>query len=228
MAAICLVGIDRPSLIKALAARGLVGVPMPGESEPSTDLADSLLAPPIILMRRAADQRGVIDRSAIAGLMALVDSGEAAIIAALDAGADDAVPDRASDGLIAARLHALVRRQTASLTLVIGELSIDRLQRRAVRAGRPLSLLPREYRLLEVLARHSGQTVSRAQLLRSVCGLSFDPGTNVLEVHVSRLRAQLDRGFARPMLMTDKGRGYRLVDPGDACDLRVAASAADH
>ena len=130
---------------------------------------------------------------------------------ALDAGADDAVPITAGVEEIAARVAARVR---ASLPpLGIGELLIDRIARRVTRAGRALSLLPREYALLLHLAQHAGTPVPRAELLEAVWGLRFDPGTNVLAVHVSRLRAKLDRGFATPMLRTDVGIGYRLA-PG--------------
>lgn len=80
-----------------------------------------------------------------------------------------------------------------------------------VRAGRPIALLPREYALLLYLARAGGRCVGRAELLAAIWRLRFDPGTNVIEVHVSRLRAKLDRGFACPMLHTEKGRGYQLT-----------------
>ena len=78
------------------------------------------------------------------------------------------------------------------------------------RAGRPVPLLAREYALLLHLARHAGQPLSRTDLLRAVWRLDFDPGTNSVEVHMSRLRAKLDRGGARPLLRTVKGRGYML------------------
>jgi two-component system OmpR family response regulator len=137
--------------------------------------------------------------------------GESAVVRALDAGVDDAVDAAASDTLIAARLAALVRRTSDGGTIRIGDLVIDRVERRVSRAGRDLALLPREYALLLELAAHPGAVVSRTALHVAVCNLRFDPGTNVLAVHVSRLRAKLDRGFAVPMLRTEKGVGYRLV-----------------
>lgn len=139
------------------------------------------------------------------------DSG-ASVASALDAGADDAVALPACPGEIAARLAARLRGRAPVVTL--GALQIDPVDRRVQREGREIQLLPREYALLLHLARSAGRCVAREELLAAVWGLRFDPGTNVVEVHVSRLRAKLDRDFALPMLRTDKGRGYRLVATG--------------
>jgi two-component system OmpR family response regulator len=95
--------------------------------------------------------------------------------------------------------------------IALGELEIDLIERQARRLGRMLGLLQREYELLCHLARHAGRPQSREALLRAIWRLRFDPGTNVVEVHVSRLRAKLDRGFAWPMLRTVRGAGYALV-----------------
>ncbi|WP_404367274.1 winged helix-turn-helix domain-containing protein [Sphingomonas sp. MMS24-J45] len=141
----------------------------------------------------------------------VVRGGDAAVAAAIDAGADDAVAVSASDGLIAARLAALVRRLPAALRL--GPLLIDRVERSAMRDGRALGLLPREYRLLLHLAEQAGQIVSQDALLSAVWGLRFHPGTNLVAAHVSRLRAKLDRDFDQAMLHTEKGLGYRLAVP---------------
>ncbi|TGX38828.1 winged helix family transcriptional regulator [Sphingomonas naasensis] len=99
--------------------------------------------------------------------------------------------------------------------VTLGDLRIDPVERRVEREGRAIALLPREYALLLHLARSAGRSIAREELLAAVWGLRFDPGTNVVEVHVSRLRAKLDRGFAAPMLVTDKGRGYRLIARAD-------------
>ncbi|TGX53719.1 response regulator transcription factor [Sphingomonas gei] len=131
------------------------------------------------------------------------------VAGALDAGADDAVALPASASEIAARLAARLRCRAPMIAL--GGLRIDTVERRVEREGRTVPLLPREYGLLLHLARSAGRCVGRAELLAAVWGLHFDPGTNVVEVHVSRLRAKLDRGFAIPMLVTDKGCGYRLA-----------------
>lgn len=137
--------------------------------------------------------------------------GSAMVALAIDAGADDAVDGRAGPEEIAARLAALTRARNNRIG--VGDLVIDRIQRSAQRAGRPIDLLPREYALLVHLAERAGQVVSRRALLDAVWGLRIDPGTNVVQVHVSRLRAKLDRGQPQPMLLSERGKGYRLA-PG--------------
>lgn len=137
--------------------------------------------------------------------------GSAMVALAIDAGADDAVDGRAGPEEIAARLAALTR--VPNNRIGVGDLVIDRIQRSAQRAGRPIDLLPREYVLLVHLAERAGQVVSRRALLDAVWGLRIDPGTNVVQVHVSRLRAKLDRGQPQPMLLSERGKGYRLA-PG--------------
>ncbi len=143
-------------------------------------------------------------------LLLVVDGDEDAVIAAIDSGADDATRADASDQLIAARAASLIRRSVPR-HLTLGDLVIDLVERQVWRAARAIDLRPREFRLLRVLAERPSQTVDRATLLKMVCGIGFDPGTNVLDVHVSRLRAKLDRGFANPLLVTEKGVGYRLA-----------------
>jgi len=137
--------------------------------------------------------------------------GSAMVALALDAGADNAVDGRAGPEEIAARLAALTRAPVSRIG--VADLVIDRIQRSAQRAGRPIDLLPREYALLVHLAERAGQVVSRRALLDAVWGLRIDPGTNVVQVHVSRLRAKLDRGQPQPMLLSERGKGYRLA-PG--------------
>ncbi len=107
----------------------------------------------------------------------------------------------------AARAHGL---RLVPLTIQIGALSIDPVERTVTRGGKRIALMPREFALLLHLAR-AGRCVGRAELLSAIWGYDFDPGTNVVEVHVSRLRARLDRGFPAPMLRTERGRGYRLI-----------------
>lgn len=185
-----LIRIDRPPLAAALAARGVMlwrdGTP------------DAVIA-------AAPDWRRVA-RGAPAFVLAANDE-EAA--AAIDAGADDAAPYWTADALIAARLAAWLRRRPG--TIRVGGLALDPITRSATRDGRALDLLPREFALLLHLARQPGRVVATADLLREIWQLGFDPGTNVVQVHVSRLRAKLDRGFAHPMLRTEKRVGYCLV-----------------
>jgi two-component system, OmpR family, response regulator len=91
---------------------------------------------------------------------------------------------------------------------------MDLLSRKVTRAGREIDLLPREFRLLEYLMRHAGHIVTRTMLLEKVWDQHFDPQTNVIDVHVSRLRQKLDKGFATPLLHTVRGAGYTLRPSG--------------
>ena len=118
------------------------------------------------------------------------------------------VPRNGPAVLAAARIAAMLR---APGPIAVGSLMVDPAARVATRAGRLLDLLPREFALLLHLARQAGRTVTQDELRAAVWGLRFHPGTNVVAVHVSRLRARLDRGSATPMLLTDRGVGYRLV-----------------
>ena len=90
---------------------------------------------------------------------------------------------------------------------------MDLLTRAVTRAGQDIDLQPREFRLLEYLMRHAGQVVTRTMLLENVWGYHFDPQTNVIDVHVSRLRRKIDRDFETPLLETVRGAGYRLRAP---------------
>jgi two-component system OmpR family response regulator len=148
----------------------------------------------------------------------VVDGDDGAVTEALDAGAHDAVPAAASDALIAARLAALLRRSGTLAALRIGPLTIDRVEHTAMRDGRPLGLRPREYAILLYLAGSVGGIVPRETLREAVWNVRFHPGTNALEVQVSRLREKLDKGFATPMLRTEKGVGYGLIVPPHAGD----------
>ncbi len=116
-------------------------------------------------------------------------------------------------------LEALARRAgsdaelEAQTHLRIGDLEMDLLRRAVVRAGRAIELQPREFRLLEFLMRHAGQVVTRTMLLEGVWDYHFDPQTNVIDVHISRLRAKIDKGFDEPLLQTVRGAGYCLRAP---------------
>jgi len=130
---------------------------------------------------------------------------------ALGAGADDAVGWTGNLPEVLARIASLLRRsRMAAGQLGEGELRIDLIDRRVERAGRIIRLPLREFDLLANLARVPDRPVSRDALLRAVWRLDFDPGTNRVEVHMSRLRAKVDRGFDWPMLHTVKGMGYAL------------------
>ncbi|MBL8651088.1 MAG: response regulator transcription factor [Sphingopyxis sp.] len=130
---------------------------------------------------------------------------------ALGAGADDAVGWAGDPAEVVARIAGLLRRsRMAAGRLGEGELRIDLIDRRVERAGRLIPMPLREFDLLANLARVPDRPVSRSALLKAVWRIDFDPGTNRVEVHMSRLRAKVDRGFGWPMLCTVKGCGYAL------------------
>ena len=137
----------------------------------------------------------------------------------LRSGADDyLVKPFAMDELLA-RLQVLARRAANSsdgnTRLQVGALVMDLLRQEVSRAGQAIPLQPREYKLLEYLMRHAGQVVTRAMLLEHVWGYNFDPQTNVIDVHVSRLRQKIDKDFEQPLLLTVRGAGYRLGPEAD-------------
>jgi two-component system OmpR family response regulator len=134
-------------------------------------------------------------------------------VTGLKAGGDDYLVKPYAFAELIARVEALARRrETGSVQTVlrVGELEMDLIGRAVRREGREIDLQPREFQLLEYLMRHAGQSVTRTMLLEKVWEYHFDPQTNVIDVHVSRLRAKLDKGFERPMLLTVRGAGYRL------------------
>ncbi len=135
----------------------------------------------------------------------------------LKAGGDDYLTKPFAFVELLARIEALGRRPRgeAPLTrLVAGDLEMDLLARTVRRAGQVIELKPREFRLLEVLLRHAGQVVTRTMLLEAVWDYHFDPQTNVIDVHVSRLRQKVDKGFAYPLIHTVRNAGYMVrADP---------------
>lgn len=134
-------------------------------------------------------------------------------VTGLKAGGDDYLTKPFSFAELSARVEALARRPRrldAATVLHLHDLEIDLLARTARRAGQLLELQPREFRLLEYLARHAGQVVTRTMLLEHVWDLHFDPQTNVVDSHISRLRGKLDRPHARALIHTVRGAGYRL------------------
>ncbi|HVM81082.1 MAG TPA: response regulator transcription factor [Stellaceae bacterium] len=136
----------------------------------------------------------------------------------LRAGCDDYLSKPFAFSELLARLEALERRShTASETrLKLADLEMDLLKRTVTRAGRPIELLPREFRLLEYLLRNAGHIVTRTMLLEKVWDHHFDPQTNVIDVHVSRLRQKIDRDFSPQLLQTIRGAGYSLREPEEA------------
>ena len=134
-------------------------------------------------------------------------------VAGLKAGGDDYLVKPYALAELVARVEALSRRrETGSVQtlLRLGDLEMDLIGREVRRAGREIDLQPREFQLLEYLMRNGGQSVTRTMLLEKVWEYHFDPQTNVIDVHISRLRSKIDKGFDKPMLQTVRGAGYRL------------------
>jgi two-component system OmpR family response regulator len=131
----------------------------------------------------------------------------------LQAGGDDYLVKPYAPSELVARVEALGRRATADVPttrLTVGGLEMGLLARTVSRDNRKIDLQPREFRLLEFLMRHAGQVVTRTMLLEKVWDYHFDPQTNVIDVHISRLRGKIDKDFERPLLHTVRGAGYRL------------------
>jgi two-component system OmpR family response regulator len=137
----------------------------------------------------------------------------------LRAGADDYLCKPYSFAELSARVEVLMRRgdrsggEAKQTRIVVGDLEIDLLARTVTRAGRPIALGAREFNLLEYLARHAGQVVTRTMMLEKIWNYHFDPGSNVVDVHIGRLRRKLEEGFSGAILHTVRGAGYRLAPP---------------
>ena len=156
-------------------------------------------------LRREGDQTPVLFLSALGEIEDRV--------AGLKAGGDDYLVKPYALAELVARVDALARRrETGSVNTVlrVGELEMDLIARTVHRQDKEIDLQPREFQLLEFLMRHAGQSVTRTMLLEKVWEYHFDPQTNVIDVHISRLRSKIDKGFDKPMLQTVRGAGYRL------------------
>ena len=131
----------------------------------------------------------------------------------LRAGGDDYLPKPYSFAELLARIEVLARRSSpseAATSYEVGGLLLDRLSRKVERDGDSIILQPREFRLLEYLMKHAGKVVTRTMLLENVWDYHFDPQTNVIDVHMSRLRGKIDKGHANPLLHTVRGAGYMI------------------
>ena len=138
-------------------------------------------------------------------------------VTGLKAGGDDYLTKPFALSELLARIEALVRRaqpEESEPRFVVADLVLDRLSRRVTRGGQPIVLQPREFRLLEYLMKNAGQIVTRTMLLEKVWDYHFDPQTNVIDVHISRLRSKIDKGFEKPLLNTVRGAGYMIGDGG--------------
>jgi len=156
-------------------------------------------------LRRQGDQTPVLFLSALGEIEDRVTG--------LKAGGDDYLVKPYAFAELIARVEALARRrETGSVQtmLRVGDLEMDLIGRIVRREGKEIDLQPREFQLLEYLMRNAGQSVTRTMLLEKVWEYHFDPQTNVIDVHVSRLRSKIDKGFEHAMLQTVRGAGYRL------------------
>ena len=138
-------------------------------------------------------------------------------VTGLRAGGDDYLTKPYAFSELHARIEVLVRRSNAKdaeTRYVVGDLELDRLSQTVRRAGREVTLQPREYRLLEYLMRHADQVVTRTMLLEAVWDYHFDPQTNVIDVHISRLRSKIEKDFDKPLLHTIRGAGYIMRADG--------------
>ena len=202
----------------ALAARDLTVTHVgEGEAGLATALAGGFCAVITDRMLPQIDGLDIVRRLREAGdrtpilLLSALDSVDERV-RGLRAGGDDYLGKPFALEELVARVESLLRRSSsAALTaLRVDDLELDLLQRRAVRAGRTLDLTDREFRLLEYLARHAGKVVTRAMLLQGVWDIHYDPQTNVVDVHVSRLRQAVDKEFERPLIHTVRGVGYSM------------------
>lgn len=152
-------------------------------------------------------------RTPILILSALSDVDER--IRGLRSGGDDYLTKPFAFGELMARLDAQARRSLTNpeeIHLSIADLHMDLLSRKVMRGNRPIALQPREFKLLEYLMRHAHQVVTRMMLIENVWKYHFDPQTNVIDVHISKLRQRIDADFERPLLRTVRNSGYMLTD----------------
>ncbi|MFC5443161.1 response regulator transcription factor [Rhizobium halophytocola] len=158
-------------------------------------------------------QRGVNTPVLILSALGQVDDR----VTGLRAGGDDYLPKPYAFSELLARVEVLGRRKgTPEQDMIyrVGDLELDRLSHEVRRAGREILLQPREFRLLEYLMKNAGQVVTRTMLLEHVWDYHFDPQTNVIDVHVSRLRSKIEKDFGKPLLKTVRGAGYMIKDEG--------------
>jgi two-component system OmpR family response regulator len=196
------------------AADGLDGYAMAHEGDYDVLVIDRML-PKLdgLTLIRSLREQGIETPILILSALGQVDDR----VKGLRAGGDDYLPKPYAFSELLARIEVLARRRGAPAsgeptTYRVGDLELDRLSHAVTRSGQPIVLQPREFRLLAFLMKHAGQVVTRTMLLEHVWDYHFDPQTNVIDVHVSRLRAKIDKGFERPLIHTIRGAGYMVRD----------------
>ncbi len=194
------------------AADGREGMFMAGSESYDTMIVDRMLPGNIDGLAIIEALRKSGKRTPILILSALSDVDER--IRGLRSGGDDYLTKPFAFGELLARLDALMRRSqgdNAQAKIEVADLSIEPLTRKVRRGSRNILLAPREFKLLEYLARHADQVVTRTMLLENVWDYHFDPQTNVIDVHISKLRQKIDADFERPLLRTVRNAGYMLT-----------------
>jgi two-component system OmpR family response regulator len=208
-------GLTEAGHIADHAADGEDGLNMAREKVHDVIIVDRMLPKldGLTLIRRLRDE-GI--QAPVLILSALGDVDEK--VKGLRAGGDDYLAKPYSFAELLARVEGLARRSASEpqqTRLSVLDLEMNLLARTVTRAGKPILLQPREFKLLEYLMRNAGHVVTRTMLLENVWDYHFDPQTNVIDVHISRLRSKIDRGFAKPLLHTVRGSGYMIRDGAD-------------
>jgi len=193
---------------------GEVGLNMAGVGDYDAYVIDRML-PKVDGLSMLTERRDDGDETPALFLSALGEVDDR--VKGLQAGGDDYLVKPYAFSELLARVEALGRRRAAPTTNVttryqVGDLEIDVITRTVRRAAKKIDLQPREFRLLEYLMRHAGQVVTRTMLLENVWEYHFDPQTNVIDVHISRLRSKIDKDFDKPLLKTIRGAGYTIAD----------------
>ncbi len=204
-------GLEESGFCPELARDGREGLYLATESQPDAIVLDRMLPglDGLAMLRalRAADNTAPV---LVLSALSTVDDR----VKGLRDGGDDYLVKPFAFTELLARLEALLRRRSGASSsatrLVCGDLEVDLLGRKVRRGGQPIELQPREFQLLEFLARHKEQLVTRTMLLEGVWGLRFDPNTNVIDVHISRLRQKVDRGYEVHLIHTVRNAGYML------------------
>jgi two-component system, OmpR family, response regulator len=203
-------GLKEAGHVTDLAADGEEGLALAREGRHDVMIVDRML-PKLdgLSVIKALRSDGVMTPALILSALGEVDEK----VKGLRAGGDDYLAKPYAFAELLARIDSLARRPTAGpqhTRLAVGDLEMDLLARTVRRAGRPILLQPREFKLLEYLMRNAGQVVTRTMLLENVWDYHFDPQTNVIDVHVSRLRGKIDKDFDKPLLHTVRGAGYMV------------------
>jgi two-component system OmpR family response regulator len=206
-------GLSEAGAVADRAATGVDGLFMASEGGYDALVVDRMLPRMdglnlVRMLRQSGIDTPALFLTAVSGLGDRVDG--------LDAGGDDYMVKPFAFSELHARLRAILRRgpaRAAETKLEVADLTLDRLSRKVSRAGQIIDLQPREYRLLEYLMDHAGEVVTRTMLLEKVWDFHFEPKTSVVETHVSRLRAKIDRPFASELIRTVRGAGYVIAAP---------------